>query len=189
MVINLPERSERLLKFKDEFNYIFDDTFMVVNGVRKTPTFHGIAEAHMNCIRLAKEKGWDSVLIMEDDLYIPAKQKARQYISEAFNKVPEDWDILFGGIYHSKQISKANNYWNRVGELCGAHFYLVHSRNFDKLLTWDASNHWDRWLGLQGLKCYIPSRFFAIQYDGYSDNVNKVTDYNNIYLKHFTILK
>ena len=189
IVINLPERTDRLEKFNQEIKYLFDDSIIVQNGVRKEPSWHGIAEAHMNCIRLAKENKWPYVLIMEDDLYIPAKDKARRYVDEAFNKLPEDWDILLGGVYHAKTAVKGNNYWNRIGEFCALHFYIVHERCYDQLLTWDGSNHYDRWIGRLGLKCYVPTRFFAIQYDGYSDNVAKVTDYNNIYLKHFEILK
>lgn len=189
VVINLPERSERLLRFKNEFNYLFDDTFQVVNGVKKDNPMLGIAEAHLNCIRLAKEKGWDKVLIMEDDLYIPAKEKARNYVSEAFKKVPDDWDIILGGVYYVRNQVKANNYWTRIGEFCALHFYIVNSSCYDKILTYDGTNHIDRWVGKLGLNCYVPSRFFAIQYDGFSDNVKKETNYNNTYLKAFNILK
>jgi glycosyl transferase family 25 len=190
LVINLPERNERLHKFIDEFGYIFPgDTFQVINGVKAEPSFHGIAEAHMNAIKHAKENNWPNVLIMEDDLYIPAKEKATKYINEAFNKVPDDWDVLLGGVYHSVSLTKENNYWNRIGEFCALHFYIVNARAYDKLLTWDKTNHYDRWIGKTGLKCFVPTRFFAIQYDGYSDNVNKITDYNSTYLSKFTILK
>jgi hypothetical protein len=188
IVINLPERSERLERFANE---VKPWTFKVINGVRKEPNWHGIAEAHMNAIRYAKEQGWDKVLIMEDDLYIPAKGKLflTHYLDEAFNKLPEDWDILLGGVYHAQTLSKHNNYWSKIGEFCALHFYIVNARCYDKLLTWDGTNHYDRWVGKSGLKCFVPSRFFAIQYDGFSDNVNKITDYNSNYLANFTILK
>ncbi len=191
LVINLPERTERLDKFLAECRYIFkeEDGAIRIPGVKKEPSFHGIAEAHMNAIRFAKNAGWDKVLIMEDDLYIPAKEKANKYIDEAFAKCPDEWDILLGGVYHAKQMEKHNNYWNRIGEFCALHFYIVNSSAYDKLLTWDGSNHYDRWIGLTGLKCFVPSRFFAIQYDGFSDNVNKQTDYNSTYLTKFNILR
>jgi GR25 family glycosyltransferase involved in LPS biosynthesis len=190
LVINLPERTERMERFAKE---VKPWTFNVINGVRKEPNWHGIAEAHMNAIKHAKEHGWDKVLIMEDDLYIPAKGKniLKHYLDEAFadKKIPEDWDILLGGVYHAKTLTKHNNYWNRIGEFCALHFYIVNARCYDKLLTWDKTNHYDRWVGMLGLKCYVPTRFFAIQYDGFSDNVNKITDYNSNYLANFTILK
>lgn len=192
LVINLPERTERIIQFTHEYHHLFNDDCIpnIINGVRDMPSFHGIAKAHMNCIHVAKGNSWENVLIMEDDLYIPAKEKARPYMESCFNKLPEDWDILLGGVYHSQFMEKENNYWNRlVGEFCALHFYVVNHRAYDKLLTWDQTNHYDRWIAKTGLKCYVPNKFFAIQHDGYSDNVNKLTDYNSTYLNKFTILK
>ena len=189
LVINLPERVERLERFNKETNW----EVSVINGVKASPSWHGIAQAHMNCIKLAKAANWDKVLIMEDDLYIPAKGKAVlvDYLYGAFNdkKVPENWDVLLGGLYHAQHLTKVNNYWSKVGEFCALHFYIVNAKAYDKLLTWDNTNHYDRWMGRQGLNCYVTNKFFAIQYDGYSDNVNKITDYNSTYLSKFAILK
>jgi len=194
IVINLPERTERLERFKGEVAPLsWFGEFNLIKGVKATPSWHGIAQAHMNAIRHAKERGWDKVLIMEDDLYIPAKGKPVLdiYLDGAFSdkKIPEDWDILLGGVYYARTLEKYNNYWNKIGEFCALHFYIVNSKVYDKLLTWDNTNHYDRWVGKLGLNCYVSNRFFAIQYDGYSDNVNKITTYNSTYLTNFTILK
>ncbi len=187
LVINLPERSDRILKFKDEFAKLFSDKFEVVNGVRKQPVHQGIAEAHLNCIRKAQANGWDKVLIMEDDLIITPK--AKEYTDKIFKEIPEDWDILLGGIYWTKMAVPKTKYWNKVSEFCALHFYIVNDKAYDKLLTYDGNQHYDRWIGSTGLKCYVPKKFFAIQEDGYSDNVNKVTNYNSTYLRNFEILK
>ena len=109
VVINLPERSERLERFKMNFNRLHpDSTFKVIDGVRKQPVHVGIAEAHLNCIRHAKENGWDKVLIMEDDLYIP-NIKANEYMNSALKKLPEDWDVALGGVYWRRSEIKINN--------------------------------------------------------------------------------
>ena len=188
VVINLPERTERLFEFDKEFAKLFSDEYEVVMGVRKQPVHLGIAEAHLNCIRLAKENKWDKVLIMEDDLLIQS-DKAKEYMESALKKAPKDWDILLGGIYWAKYLTPENKYWSEVGEFCALHWYLVHEKAYDKLLTYDGSNHYDRWVGLQPLKKYVVNKFFAIQKDGYSDNVNKITDYNSTYLRKFELLK
>ncbi len=188
VVINLPERSERLERFKMNFNRLHpDSTFKVIDGVRKQPVHVGIAEAHLNCIGLAKENGWDKVLIMEDDLYIP-NIKANEYMTSALNKLPEDWDVALGGVYWRRSEIKINNYWKKISEFCSLHWYLVSSKCYDKLLTYDGSNHYDRWVGTQGLNVYCTNKYFAIQYDGWSDNVNQETKYNDTYIKKQDLL-
>jgi hypothetical protein len=192
IVINLPERNERLERFLNECPKEWG-TPLVIPGVKEPTAWHGIAKAHMNAISHAKERGWDKVLIMEDDLCLPAKGKPvlKQYLDSAFDdkKIPENWDILLGGVYYARTLDRYNNYWNKIGEFCALHWYIVNSKAYDKLLNWDKTNHYDRWVSKHGLNCYVTSRFFAIQYDGYSDNVDKLTNYNSTYLSKFTILK
>ena len=188
VVINLPERAERLERFNMNFNRLHpDDTFRVVNGVRMKPVHVGIAEAHLNCIRLAKQEGWDKVLIMEDDLLVP-NIKANEYMTSALNKLPEDWDVALAGVYWKRSEIKINNYWKKLSEFCSLHWYLVNSKAYDKLLTYDGSNHYDRWIGTQGFNVYCTNKYFAIQYDGWSDNVNQETKYNDTYIKKQDLL-
>lgn len=191
-MINLPERTDRLATFQQEAASLFGNRPVLIQpGIKDANTWHGIAKAHMACINTAKQAGWDNVLIMEDDLYIPAKGKdmLKLYIDAAFSKLPDEWDILLGGVYHARTLDKHNKYWYKVSEFCALHFYIVNASCYDKLLNWDKTNHYDRWVSKQNLKCFVPSRFFAIQYDGYSDNVAKVTDYNSTCLNKFNILK
>lgn len=187
VVINLPERTERLAEFFTEFRKLFNGGFYLEEGIRKEPVHLGIAEAHLNCIRNAKRNGWDKVLIMEDDLMIPS-EKAKEYFNEAMQNVPKDWDVLLGGVYWLGNEVKVNKYWKKVAEFCSLHFYLVSSQAYDKLLTYDGSNHIDRWIGTQGLNVYCTNKYFALQKDGYSDNVQKVTDYNKTRIKRADLL-
>jgi hypothetical protein len=187
LVINLPERTDRLIKFYERADTIGLTNVKIVNGIRKHTPFHGIAEAHMECIKIAKANNWDKVLIMEDDVMF--SQGFTEYTTKVFNDLPTNWDILLGGIYHARTSVSVNSNWNKVSEFCALHFYMVNSRAYDKLLTYDYTQHYDRWIGRLGINCYVPKKLFAIQEDGFSDNVGKVTDYNNTYLKKFDILK
>jgi len=189
-IINLPERTDRLEQIKGELPYLFKDTrFHLVPGVRNINPMLGIAEAHLSCILKAKINGWDKVLIMEDDCYFQAKEKTLAYLKNALNHVPEDWDVLLGGIYESNGITKIDQYWNKTKEFCGLHFYIVNSKVYDRFLTYTGNYHIDRWVNMNGdLNCYVTAKFVALQRDGFSDNVKQRVNYLDR-LKRFEILK
>lgn len=187
IVINLPERKERLESFKHQFQYIGGE-YQIQNGVRGIPSWKGIALAHLKAIQTAKNNGWDKVLIMEDDVIFQGKEKTLPYINEAMKKLPEDWDMVLGGVYYLRAEDKVNNYWRRIGEFCSLHWYIVNERIYDRIMQWDGNNHIDRWMGTQGFKIYLPRRMWAIQSNGYSDNVERDVDYSNL-LVNFEVLR
>ena len=189
-VINLPERTDRLESIKGELPYLFQDpSFHLVPGVPNLNPMLGIAEAHLNCIRKAKESQWPNVLIMEDDCYFPAKEKTLAYVKNAFNHIPEDWDILLGGLYESNGLTQVDQYWNKTKEFCGLHWYIVHERIYDRLLAYEGRFHIDRWINMSGeLNCYVTAKLFALQRDGFSDNVKQRVSYADR-LTRFQILK
>lgn len=186
LCISLPSRPERKEAFlrNNLMGY-----FNWMNGVVDKQPFRGIARAHMNCIERAKAEGWDKVLIMEDDVEYPGKDKTLPHINECMATLPEDWDIVLGGAYHLKGYDKVNAHWKRVGEFCALHWYIVNARVYDKILAYNYTDHIDLWMGKQGMKIYLPNKLWAIQTDGYSDNVKKKTDYNSSYLTKFDVLR
>lgn len=173
LVINLPARTDRLIHIKNELK---DWDFQIVNGVRAEKVIQGIGQAHVNCVLLAKQNDWDQVLIMEDDVEL--RKGCEEYLNLAFKCTPNDWELLLGGIYHGK-VFKYNDYWNKTGEFCGLHFYIVRKSAYDKVLEYDGKHHIDRWMNRYGtrLNTYVTSKFVAIQQEGYSDNVNKNVNY------------
>lgn len=190
-VINLPSRLDRLDSVQKELPYLFKDaTFRLVSGVVHPNPMIGIAKAHLNCIEIAKEQSLPYVLIMEDDVCFPAKAKTLAYVKNAFNHLPEDWDILLGGLYESDGFVQYNEYWNQTKEFCGLHFYIVNEKAYDIILTYDNLHHIDRWMNMGGkrLKCYVTRKMFAIQTIGFSDNAKKKTDHSDKLLK-YDILK
>jgi hypothetical protein len=187
LVINLPERTDRLEQFNHEIRVINSEA-TVVYGVKDKNPMLGIAQAHLNCITYAKNHNWDKVLIMEDDVKFQAKELTLPYIDCAFERLPDKWDILLGGIYDTKGLTIYNEYWNKTQQFCGLHFYIVNSNIYDYILKYDGKQHIDRWLNFDNnLDCFVAAKFFATQYDGYSDNVNRVTEYGK-FLKKFKIL-
>ncbi len=171
LVINLPERTERLKQFKQELVYLPCSNLQIVEGIKHPLPFKGIAQAHLNCISIAKGNEWPYVLIMEDDCVFQGTVETYDYLLNAIKDLPENWEVLLGGIYNGKT-EPFNNNWSRVGEFCGLHFYIVNSKAYDKILAWDGTQHIDRWMNLknQRLKCYVTNKFVATQRPGFSDN-------------------
>lgn len=186
-VISLPERSDRLIAFEYNLRKIFDNVdYIKFDGVKHKLSFKGIGQAHLNCIKYAKDNQLENILIMEDDLLIPSLN-TKEYVEKAFNNIPDNYECLLGGIYTSAGRSKYNEYWEQTLEFSGLHFYIVNEKAYDKILQYDFTMHIDKWIGKK-LNCYFASPMFAIQQTGFSDNVNQLIDYTYL-LKKFTILK
>lgn len=176
LVINLPSRTDRLIQVTKELEGI---DFTIVNGVEHTNPMLGIAQAHLNCIHIAKQREWDKVLILEDDVVL--RKGALEYLNRALDKTPEDWNVLLGGLYECRKFTPTNEYWDKVGEFCGLHFYIVNANYYDKILEYDGVHHIDRWMNHKGTRgnCYVTKKFIATQRDGFSDNVKKRVDYSD----------
>lgn len=185
LVINLPKRKDRLLGFKEELKHIGSPDFIVIDGIIDEVNVHkGISQAHVNCVKWAKENNVPYVLIMEDDVLFQAKERTLDYINECFDNLPSDWDILLGGVSFAKGMKKYNDYWNEIGDLCGTHFYVVNSKAYDKIIAFDCNTYFDRWIGRnKDLKTFVARKFFAIQSEGFSDNTGKKEDYSRLFRK------
>jgi hypothetical protein len=188
LVINLPERKDRLEAFKQELIYLPCSNLRYVPGIRASSPMVGIGQAHVNCVMIAKQNEWPAVLIMEDDVTFNGKDMTYDHVLSCLENLPPDWNILLGGIYYSKGREDYNKYWQRTGEFCGLHFYIVNSNCYDHILKYDGKMHIDRWMNQKGeLNCYVAKKFFATQRGGYSDNVQAKVDYKDK-LKKFNLL-
>jgi len=187
-VINLKENEERMDRTWDELRKFYPGTFgfSVVEGIRENPPYVGIAKAHLNAIRNAKESDWDYVCVCEDDVHFQST-KSFEYAQWCMDEAPDDFDILLSGVYSLKSHQSYSDRWTRVGSFSGTHFYIVKASAYDKILEFDCSKNIDRWYGVN-LNCYVTKKWFAIQHDGWSDNAQKVTDYSNLLTK-FDVLK
>lgn len=180
LLINLPERADRLKQFKAQ-TYLPLSNLQTVSGIRNhSQPMLGIAQAHLNCISIAKGNEWDKVLIMEDDCIFQGGVETFDYVLSCLENIPKDWNVLLGGIYEGVIVPE-NQYWNKIkGQFCGLHFYIVNSNCYDSILAYDGTQHIDRWINLKGgLNCYVAAKFFATQSDGFSDNTGKNEDYKN----------
>lgn len=179
LVINLPSRRDRLENVKKQLSG-YDYT--IIDGVIDTKPLLGIARAHLNCIEYAKSNNWREVLIMEDDLVL--RPNFETYLNHALYNMPNDWEILLGGVYNKKGLINYNEWWDRIGEFRGLHFYIVNQSAYDKILNYNFAEmqHIDAWMNRhgKGLKSYVTKKYIATQLAGFSDNVRATVDYSHL---------
>ncbi len=88
----------------------------------------GCREAHLKAIRLAKERGYSSVLIFEDDIEFLEDPNILLTINQ---EILNDWDMLyFGGLVEPF-------FRNQI--VC-AHAYAIRSHMFDDILEMGANS-------------------------------------------------
>jgi len=128
-VINLDQRKDRLEQVQDQLKNANITKFERIPGVKitdkefekipkenyakfKTSVIKkeqkdkyikgrlGQRQAHLNCIKDAKEKGYKKILILEDDVLV--NSDANQLFSKIINEFEGNWDLLYiGGDYWS----------------------------------------------------------------------------------------
>ena len=160
LVINLPERADRLEQFKKEIKFFDNKDYHLIEGKKFKPSHKAIGEAHIKAITYAEDNLLDCVIIMEDDVKFVGDIS---YLQEALNNLPEQWDLLLGGLYYSKEKQiPVNDYWNKIGDFCGLHFYIINKNTYDKFKNYNYKEHIDRWAG-KNLNCFVINKHIAEQ--------------------------
>lgn len=191
-VINLPERKERLERSLFELqNYFLNNQPYIVEGVIDKPIHKGIAQAHINAIKMAI--GIDAtqpIMIIEDDVNFVSNSK--DYINDCFKNenLPHDWDILLSSIYNCGKLIKYNDHWHKIETFfCGLTCYVINPKCFEKIINFEKNKHIDRaMIESLNLNCYVSNKFWAIQHNGFSDNVKKYVNYDHL-LKKFKMFE
>ena len=192
--INLNKRKDRRNEIEQELNN-FSLEYERFEAI-ETPS-HGIigcGKSHLSVLKLAKEKNYKNVLILEDDfMFLVSKEEFEENLSNFFS-LNLDWDVcmLSYNLIKSKQLN--NNVVNKVVEVQTASGYLVNNHYYDKLIQlyeWalplleQTGQHWI-YANDQIWKQYQPNDnwFYFITRIGkqrlsYSDNTERVEEYSD----------
>lgn len=163
---------------EDRFNHIMSEIHKQgITDYKKFDGIHdkhfpkkGILQAHKSVVREAKENGWQSVIVAEDDLRFFAPG-AWQYF---LDNTPDDYDIYFAMIYVGDVDSD-----NRIISTCsGMTMYRVHERFYDIFLSipeHDGGVHIDRYITSMHdkYKFFVCDKYVCEQIGGTSDNTKK----------------
>ena len=189
--INLEKRKERNIHCIDELKKIGITNPKRFNAIEDKIGLIGCAKSHIKCIEIAKEKEWPFICIFEDDLLFIDHKKVIENINKYINY---DFDVLYiGGWIRNNKYKIINDDLLKIDYTCCTHAYIVKKHYYDTLLTnlneglelkiKDPDNYLynidehirilqekDNWL------CFYP--ILATQIEGYSDNFNKIMNYN-----------
>lgn len=142
---------------------------------------YGITQTNINIITEAKEKGYKTLLTIEDDVFFSDEvHKLKEYL----DAVPNDWDMIyFGGnhMYGTPPI-KVNDKIIKLNKTISTHCVAFKDTIYDKLLeiTKDRFKSVDNYYSdlHPTINAYGFSPSMAFQTVGYSDIQEQIVDYN-----------
>lgn len=157
----------------------------------------GCSMSHMRCIQIAKERGWDHVLICEDDILFTNASMFLTQFSKFLATVPQ-WDVVLlagNNIPPFRVINDAciqvSNCQTTTAYIVRAHYYdtLIANyraginklmRNPKQKLEYAIDRYWfelqrrDRW--------FLITPLSVVQRDDYSDIEQRFTNYSHLML-------
>lgn len=173
-IIHLPQRDDRLQSFMEQMNEQVI-AYKVWAGIyNKHRPYIGIANAHQQIVRYAKDNKLPYVIIAEDDIRFSCAGAWRYYLY----KMPKSFDLYCGLIYSGK----VDNDGRIIKGMSGTNtLYTVHERFYDFFLSPNnAKGHLDRELGKFALlyEYYVCQPMVCTQMGGYSDNLRRKVYYD-----------
>jgi len=190
--INLNRRTDRRNEIEEELNNfgLEYERFEAYD----TPNFGtlGCFKSHLSVLKLAKERNYKNILILEDDFTsLVSKEEFEKNLSGFFS-LNLDWDVcmISYNIKNSQELQ--NNIVNKIIEAQTASGYIVNNHYYDKLiqlydvaliLLEETRAHW-LYANDQIWKQYQPNDnwyYFKTrlgkQRPSYSDNTEEFQDY------------
>jgi hypothetical protein len=134
-------------------------------------------------IRQGKEKGWKTILLVEDDLVL--LDNFEEVAGKALEQLPDDWDMFYFGANHSGHRTKqiAPNLLRCFGSAC-THCVAFKDSIYDAILELpeDRTIDWNIGYRLHELfRCYAAWPNTAIQKPGYSTLWLRSVDYTPLW--------
>ena len=190
--INLKVRTDRRKHVEQQLNQLGLRSYERFNAIKTTNGAVGCTLSHIKCLELAKERGYDHVLIVEDDiLFLEPTVFIKQINIFLSNK--HKWDVvIFGGnnVPPYERIDDSciavSSCQTTTGYLVNAHYFDTLLANFKeglrKLLS-EPEKHIDYaidkyWFHLQAIhKWYLITPLTVVQREDYSDIEKKVINY------------
>lgn len=187
-----PVRFENVHKqFKHQsFKYTEHELFMMPALMYPDQPSVGIKRSFCQAIRYAKIKGWEEVVIFEDDVNMLHPESLRMFF-DIWNEHKPD-GILLGGIYEGILIKTEGEKIAQIQrKFSGLHATIIPQSLYNKLLTAEEPYNLDHWISMKsGIHSYVCDPMLIMQNDGYSYNAKEVTQYGKyIHMKYNLINK
>lgn len=189
--INLNRREDRRRLIENELNTLKYERYEAID----TPNMgiYGCMLSHLNVLKLARERGYKNILILEDDFtFLVSKEEFQENLKQFFES-NNDYNVCMISYNLQETDEIENSIVSRVLFAQTASGYIVNSNYYDiliELYEWAAplllqtGAHWLYandivWRDLQKKdKWYYFKTRIGKQRSGYSDNSNCYSEYN-----------
>jgi glycosyl transferase family 25 len=194
--INLNKRSDRKAEIENEL--LCYDLLNKAERYEAIYTPHsgivGCGYSHLNVLKLAKERNYQNVLILEDDfMFVVSKEEIEESLNAFFETTP-DYDVcMISYIVQKSECIPNNTLIGKVLDGQTASGYIVNNKYLDTLIQlyeWaiplleKTNEHWNYandhvWKRLQSKdNWYYFIQRIGVQRVSYSDNGNGIAYYN-----------
>lgn len=96
-VINLPERTDRLLEIAEELEK-WKIPYELRNAIKNENGAEGLKETVWNIIKEGVDNNWQSVLIFEDDcIFVESCGNPNETMEQVVKQLPNMWQLLYLG--------------------------------------------------------------------------------------------
>lgn len=175
-VINLDRRPDRMEKTKLQMNK-FNNNYTRFPAVDTGNTI-GCAKSYFQLLQ--DNSHLDKIMIIQDDIEL--FEYSKELWNENINSVPNDWDIILGGVHFANIEDFINPNVIKLNDFSGLQMALIKPSILPLAQQWNEKGGFDRFLGKlatqKKLNIYCILPFCSIQSDGYSDlRRSKTKDY------------
>ena len=190
--INLEKRTDRREEIEKELNN-FQLNFERFEAIHDIFGILGCTKSHLGVLKLAKERGWNSVLILEDDFTFLVTQKEFENEIRQLLESEIEYDVCMLAYNLMESEDLKCDFLARVLEAQTASAYIVKEHYYDVMIElyevavqllgqtgedWNYAND-QCWKILQKKDNWVLTKTrIGKQRAGYSDNWQCYTDYN-----------
>lgn len=187
--INLDHRKDRWEECNLHFNKhnIKVERFSAINGKEVTPEGVGkllpgevgVIRSNYEVVKDAKEKGYQQIVIFEDDVEMDDNFKEKFF--SFYSAVPEDWSFIYMGGNHVGGLIPINDKICKMNHSYAIHAICIKNNIFDHILELLKKEKVQVDVTYAQLQSVFPSYVFrphlAWQKDGFSDIQGGYQDY------------
>jgi GR25 family glycosyltransferase involved in LPS biosynthesis len=178
--INLKERTDRYRRVKRVFKKLNINVNFYRPNRDKVSGLKGCFESHLNILKDAHNKGYNNILVFEDDIGLSenySKRALRECVR--FMKSNKKWDIFYLGVVPDLRISDTEHVSGSIYKLIGLCTHAVcYSKKFikkmSKIESWNGESLDFFYRKFKQQYAYYPSLFYQI---------DEISDINNSNLK------
>jgi len=155
----------------------------IVYRAPRTDNGHdGCIAAHRGIVQMARDRGWSSVFVMEDDCSFTEAFDLKRWERDIRWAGKRGYDVLAGGCVSTRNPTLVRDGLFAVERFKSTHCVAYHSGAFD--IVDRVVPPIDLQLGTLGAKCVVTFPYVAVQGPSVSGILNRPVDYRPMYARH-----